>query len=260
MSADLLGDENDQRLDPNVAATMSPEDNLTQSSIDGVDGAGEKYPDIGDIGGVGGDTQMDSSTRGISPSGAQPDEITQFESSFPALEGEEVDSGVLAAPAEPTEPAISSAPSALSVHAATAPKTPVSAPLFSAKQDSEPESEAVREWGEKRASEIATRDAASEKEKEDIRLKAERAIDSFYKDYNTRKETKIKENKQEEEKFMNERTDGLGKGTTWERICGLLDVDNPHNKQLNRKDMYRFKEVLMGLRKQGDRAPGAAGY
>lgn len=43
-------------------------------------------------------------------------------------------------------------------------------------------------------------------------------------------------------------------------ICGLLDVDNPHNKQLNRKDMYRFKEVLMGLRKQGDRAPGAAGY
>lgn len=43
-------------------------------------------------------------------------------------------------------------------------------------------------------------------------------------------------------------------------ICDLLDIDNSQNKQLNRKDLNRFKEVLVGLRKQGERAPGAAGY
>lgn len=186
-----------------------------------MDGAGAKYPDIEGVGLDGAAGALDGALD--SPAAAPPapapaqapappaqdvDEIKEFESSFPALEGEETS----AQPVAGSLPPLHSQPAQ--------PTQTMTAPLFSARQDSEPEAEPVRQWREKRDEEIATRDAASEKEKEEVRLKAERAIDSFYKDYNTRKEDKIKKNKEEEEAFMSDRTDGLGKGTTWEREWG----------------------------------------
>ncbi|TIA91285.1 hypothetical protein E3P99_01145 [Wallemia hederae] len=266
MSADLLGDANDmnnddQRLDPQVAASAFPD-------IEGVDSAADKFPDIEGTGLDGAAAAVDSNDN-AQVAAPPSDEIEQFESSFPALEGEEeLNAGGATGTAASSQPPVSinndfAPPPTATATAPALSQTPsshISAPLFSARQDTEPEPEAVRSWREKRAEEMAARDAASEKEKDEIKLKAERAIDNFYKDYNSRKEENIKKNKEEEEEFLTKRTDALGKGTTWERICDLLDIDNSQNKQLERKDLKRFKEVLVGLRKQGERAPGAAGY
>ena len=59
--------------------------------------------------------------------------------------------------------------------------------------------------------------------------------------------------------------DGLSAGTTWERICGLVELENSQSKTIARAgpgtaDLSRFKEVLLRLKREGDRAPGAAGY
>lgn len=50
-------------------------------------------------------------------------------------------------------------------------------------------------WKEKQAEEIKQRDEASRKKKEETVLKAEKAIDQFYEEYNASKEKAIKENK-----------------------------------------------------------------
>ncbi|TIB77771.1 hypothetical protein E3Q22_02865 [Wallemia mellicola] len=239
MSADLLGDETDNRLDPEVAASAFP-------NIEGVDGADEKFPEIPATG------EASASPVVAAPLEDTPkDDIQQFESSFPALEEPEVSTGPeISTPSFVQSDFIQQTPS----------NQGIAAPLFSARTSTDPEPEPVREWREKRAKEIAERDTEAEKEKDEIKLKAERAIDSFYKDYNERKEKNIAKNKEDEQEFLNKRTDALASGTTWERICDLLDIDNVGNKQLARKDLGRFKEVLTGLRKQGERAPGAGGY
>ena len=130
----------------------------------------------------------------------------------------------------------------------------VSAPLFSARSNAEPEPEPVRQWREKRSKEIEERDEQSEKSKDEIKLKAERAIDNFYKEYNERKEKNIAKNKQDEVDYLNNRTDKLASGTTWQRINDLLELKNVSNKQLNRKDLNRFKEVIINLSEKGEKA------
>lgn len=57
----------------------------------------------------------------------------------------------------------------------------------------------------------------------------------------------------------------LSGGTTWDRICDLVELQNSQSKTIARTgagttDLARFKEVLLRLRRQGDQAPGAAGY
>jgi hypothetical protein len=69
------------------------------------------------------------------------------------------------------------------------------APAFASAQVSEEDSEAVKEWRAKQAEEIAARDEASKKKREETILKAEKAIDQFYDDYNASKEKNIRENK-----------------------------------------------------------------
>lgn len=57
----------------------------------------------------------------------------------------------------------------------------------------------------------------------------------------------------------------LSGGTTWDRICELIELQNSQSKTIARTgagttDLTRFKEVLLRLKRQGDNAPGAAGY
>lgn len=57
----------------------------------------------------------------------------------------------------------------------------------------------------------------------------------------------------------------LAGGTTWSRICDLVELQNSQSKTIARTgtgttDLTRFKEILLRLRRQGDQAPGAAGY
>ena len=52
-----------------------------------------------------------------------------------------------------------------------------------------------RDWREKQAREIEARDKASKEKRQETIYKAERAIDQFYEEYNTKKERNILENK-----------------------------------------------------------------
>ena len=57
----------------------------------------------------------------------------------------------------------------------------------------------------------------------------------------------------------------LSSGTTWERICDLIELQNSQSKTLARTgtgttDLSRLKEVLLRLKREGSSAPGAAGY
>lgn len=71
--------------------------------------------------------------------------------------------------------------------------------------------------------------------------------------------------RQQEEEYLSSFTDKLSAGTTWSRICDYAELQNSQSKTLARTgagttDLTRFKEVLLRLRREGEAAPGAAGY
>lgn len=186
------------------------------------------------------------------------DEIEKFESEFPEIE-------------VPSAPAFTSPPPAAPAFGATptfAPRPQPSAlsstPLLN-QQIEEDEPEVIREWREKQQAEIKARDERSKAKREETIAKAERAIDQFYEEYSAKKEKNIRENKEHEEQFLQEMQDSLSAGTTWERICNLIELENSQSKTIaragpNTTDLSRFREVLLRLKREGDAAPGAAGY
>lgn len=71
--------------------------------------------------------------------------------------------------------------------------------------------------------------------------------------------------REQEEEYLQKLQDSLSTGTTWDRICELVDLQNSQSKTLARTgpgttDLARFKEVLLRLRREGEAAPGAGGY
>jgi hypothetical protein len=71
-----------------------------------------------------------------------------------------------------------------------------------------------------------------------------------------------KPRRDDEEAFKTELTDSLAKGTTWERICTLVDLQDSRSKTTtkSKQDLSRFKDLLLSLRREGETAPGAGGY
>ncbi|KAH9919066.1 clathrin light chain-domain-containing protein [Amylocystis lapponica] len=129
----------------------------------------------------------------------------------------------------------------------------------------EEEPQVIKDWREKQAAEIKARDEASKAKREETISKAEHAIDRFYEEYAGKKERIIRENKEHEEEFLSVLSDSLSTGTTWQRICELVELQNSQSKTVARTgagttDLTRFKEVLLRLKREGDAAPGAAGY
>ncbi|QRV83821.1 clathrin light chain [Ceratobasidium sp. AG-Ba] len=125
--------------------------------------------------------------------------------------------------------------------------------------------EVVRQWREHQQEKIAQRDEEAKAKRAETIAKAERDIDKFYEEYNAKKERQIRENKENEANYLSNLTDSLSAGTTWSRICDLIDLENSQSKTVARAgagatDLARYREVLLRLRKQGDKAPGAAGY
>lgn len=143
-----------------------------------------------------------------------------------------------------------------------------------------------RQWREKRDADMKARSEAAAARREETIRKAERSIDKFYEEYNAKKERNIKENKcvlhgnfthllftdgrylltrQQEADFLASFSDSLSAGTTWSRICDYVELQNSQSKTLARNgagttDLTRFKEVLLRLKREGEAAPGAAGY
>ncbi|KAI0070471.1 hypothetical protein K474DRAFT_1608630 [Panus rudis PR-1116 ss-1] len=203
----------------------------------------------------------------LEPSGGAPrevrvtgdEEIEKFESEFPEIEVPQPSF---------TSPPVSQPSFGTSSTTPFAPKPQSSAftttPLLSQPVDEE-EPEPVKQWREKQAAEIKARDEASAKKREEIISKAERAIDQFYEEYAAKKEKNIRENKEHEEEFVQKMTDSLSQGTTWERIADIIELQNSQSKTIARAgagttDLARFREVLLRLKREGESAPGAAGY
>ncbi|KAK4688201.1 hypothetical protein P7C73_g1900, partial [Tremellales sp. Uapishka_1] len=204
---------------------------------------------------------------GVSGTG-EDDDREKFESAFPDLTGEvQYD-----APAKPVFNALSPQPYGASPYPATLAPKPRSAqsilppPTFSnilptAEEDSEP----IKAWRSKQAEEIKKRDDEDKKRRDDMTDKAEKAIDSFYEDYNQQKEKNIRENKESEAAFLEKLNEGIAKGTAWERITDLIGLENSQSKTIRPSvpggsDLARMKEILLALRREGDKAPGAAGF
>ncbi|KAJ1304962.1 hypothetical protein OPQ81_006094 [Rhizoctonia solani] len=198
--------------------------------------------------------------------GGELDEFERAASAFPALDGEE---GISAPSLEQFEaqPSFHATPQAPSSFQSPAPvqfQSPApQGPNYSAfMQPEEPEPEVVRQWREHQAEKIAQRDEESKRKRAEAIARAEKDIDKFYEEYNAKKERTIRENKENEAEFLSSLTDSLSSGTTWSRICDLIDLENSQSKTVARTgtDLTRYREVLLKLRKQGDKAPGAAGY
>ena len=112
--------------------------------------------------------------------------------------------------------------------------------------------------------------------------KAEGAIDKFYEEYAAKRTRIISENKcvslllsfafliphiarEREIEYLAQLTESLSAGTTWDRICDLIDLVNSQSKTIARTgpgttDLTRMKEVLLRLRRDGENAPGSGGY
>ncbi|KAJ2966586.1 hypothetical protein NUW54_g13761 [Trametes sanguinea] len=101
-------------------------------------------------------------------------------------------------------------------------------------QIEEDEPEVIKQWREKQAAEIKARDEASKAKRQETIAKAERAIDSFYEEYAAKKERNIRENKEHEEEFLANLNASLTQGTTWQRICDIIDLQNSQSKTLAR--------------------------
>jgi len=184
------------------------------------------------------------------------DEIEKFEDQFPELD--------VPAPQQSTSP-----PSKPTFGAAPPfaprpqPSSYTTTPIFNQPLEDEPQ--VIKDWRAQQATEIATRDERSKAKRLETVATAERAIDSFYEDYSLKKERSIRENKDAETTYLSEMSAGLTQGTTWERIAGLVELENSQSKTVARTgagttDLGRFKEVLLRLKREGPAAPGAGGY
>lgn len=181
-----------------------------------------------------------------------PEPEAQFEASFP--ETADLDAGVVPAPL-PQE---------------RAPEPAETMPLGDKKtpftyDELDEESDALRAWRAKQQEEIARRDAQSERQRSEAASKAEQEIDQFYADYNAQKEKNIRKNKEAEARFHEQKQQELAEGTTWTRITKLLDLQNSQSKTIAKvspgsSDLARMKELYLSLRREGESAPGAAGY
>ncbi|EPQ28389.1 uncharacterized protein PFL1_04216 [Pseudozyma flocculosa PF-1] len=265
--ADLFGGAGASAAAPAAATTAHDDFERSASAFPALDDDGVPAPAAntsnnagGGGGGFGFDDDDDepiqsSSLPAVNVNGGEPDERQQFESSFPELKDEVndgYDSGANGFMAPPAAAPVRSSSQQASY-----------TPAAYDEDDEEPEP--VRLWREKQQDDIARRDAEAERKKGEAISKAERDIDNFYAEYNSKKEKNIAKNKEAEAKFQEERSRDLAEGTTWARVNKVLDLQNSQSKTIARiapgaTDLSRMKEIYLSLRREGETAPGASGY
>lgn len=183
---------------------------------------------------------LDGATGGDNDNAA----ITEFESSFPALDNDNP-AGVIGS-TMPYMPR--SFPDVTSTSHTPAP--------FGATAEDGEEPDVIREWRERQALRIQHQDEQSERRKAETIEKAQHAIDDFYENYNLKKDKFIGQTRKEEEEFLAARENPSVGGTTWERIAKLVDLSDKSVRGSGRSDKTRFRELLMSLKKD-ENAPGA---
>ncbi|EOA84741.1 uncharacterized protein SETTUDRAFT_163593 [Exserohilum turcica Et28A] len=181
---------------------------------------------------------------GFSQAPAGGDDMSGFESSFPAIDT----SNEHMAPGG-------------TISGSTLPFLPGQpAPSFTPQRSDSPEPEPIREWRERRDLQIQHRDEVSNERKQRTIAEAQQNIDDFYENYNNKKEKEIAKTRKEADDFLANRDDTTAGGTSWERIAKLVDLSGKSTKGgASGSDKARFRELLLSLKKD-EKAPGATGY
>ncbi|KAF9431301.1 hypothetical protein BGZ94_000008 [Podila epigama] len=180
------------------------------------------------------------------------DDFGTFHSDFPAIETSDVPSSQGFAASIP----IQATGASVFSNASSSPNIS-RAPQFQSQQQEAVVPEVIREWREKQAAMIATKDERSEVKRQETIGLAHEAIDRFYEDYNQKKSKSIAENRDKEEAFLTKRDD-VSSGTQWERINRHLDSSPAAvNAALKagRRDTSRMRDLLRDLEKDPN-APG----
>ncbi|KAA8648850.1 clathrin light chain CLC1 [Aspergillus tanneri] len=171
--------------------------------------------------------------------GVAREEISGFESSFPAIETQNeaiAPGGTITGTGAPFPPT-----------------------GYSSYQDPEEESEPIKEWREKRDVEVSRRAEISEEKKNSTIQKAREDIDDFYVSYNNKTDKLRAQTRAEAEQFLANREDTSSGGTSWERIAKLVDISGKGTKGgASGSGKERFRELLLDLKKDQN-APGVSG-
>ncbi|KAI4186662.1 MAG: hypothetical protein L6R41_003336 [Letrouitia leprolyta] len=171
------------------------------------------------------------------------EEISEFESSFPAMDSRNDQIG----------------PGG-TITGSNLPYQPARQQSYSGYAEPEEEPEPIRLWREKRDADLARREEVAAQKKAERIQKAQRDIDDFYENYNSKKEKSIARTRKEAEDFLANRQDTSAGGTSWERVAKLVDLSGKGAKGgAAGGGKEKFRELLMDLRKD-EKAPGASGY
>lgn len=129
-----------------------------------------------------------------------------------------------------------------------------------ANEEAEEEPEVIKEWRAKRDEGNAKRAEQFGRQREETIAEAQRNIDDFYENYNSKKEKTVAATRKDAEQFLASREDTTSGGTSWERISKIVDVSGKGGKGgAAGSGKERFRELLTSLRKD-EKAPGATGY
>ncbi|MCJ1481710.1 hypothetical protein MMC06_001869 [Schaereria dolodes] len=172
---------------------------------------------------------------------AGDEEVTEFASSYPAIDmrNDHMASGG-------------------TITGSTAPFQ--SQPSYGNYVEQEEEPEVMKQWRERRDLDLQHRSNISASKKEETVKAAQTAIDDFYENYNTKKEKTIAQTHKDAEDFLANREDTSAGGTSWERIAKLVDLSGKGAKGgAAGTGKEKFRELLTTLRKD-ENAPGSTGY
>ncbi|KAJ2147035.1 Clathrin light chain [Coemansia sp. RSA 678] len=112
-----------------------------------------------------------------------------------------------------------------------------------------------QEWQSTHRAEITSRDETSAAKHADTVKEAQRAIDTFYAEYNERKDRAIEENRAQQEIEAQAAT----RGTLWERVGKQIDMATKASSEALRsqvRDTARMRDLLQDLKRDAN-APGA---
>lgn len=177
-------------------------------------------------------TADDSIAAGIPP---EQDEFSDFQSQYPEISKEQEYNAFSSAPNQEEEVEEES--------------------VFD-----KPEPQSVADWKSKRDAELVEKDKISVEKHEEIIKTARELTDQFYEDYNTKKDIKINEVKEEEEKFVEKRDNFFkNEATVWERAINLIDLKKSSSSVTDNRDKTKFKELLLSLKGKAN-VPAAGAY
>ncbi len=113
------------------------------------------------------------------------------------------------------------------------------------------EPETIKAWREQNALHLAQKDEKESAQKEELRAKAKKELDDWYKKYEeTLAKTKSGNREADKSHIVAEMDKPIEPGTEWERVNKLCDFNAKNNR--NSKDMSRMRSIMLQLKQQNN--------